>query len=60
MKKQDYLNYIKQFQKISMTNICNDLKINISNIYNGTASEKKYKKIYEEIQRRLKIINENR
>ena len=42
-------------------NVCVDLHLqkDYGNIINGTASEKKIKKVRKEIERRLAIINEN-
>ena len=59
-KELDYA-FIKQFKAISIMNECVDLhlKKDYGNIINGTASEKKIKKVRKEIERRLAIINEN-
>lgn len=59
-KELDYA-FIKQFKSISIMNVCVDLNLqkDYGNIINGTASEKKIKKVRKEIERRLAIINEN-
>jgi spore cortex formation protein SpoVR/YcgB (stage V sporulation) len=59
-KELDYA-FIKQFKTISIMNVCTDLHLqkDYGNIINGTASEKKIKKVRKEIERRLAIINEN-
>ena len=54
--------FIKQFNSISIKNICCDLGIekDYGNIINGTASKSKIQKVRNEIEKRLKILNENR
>lgn len=57
-KELDYA-FIKQFKAISIMNVCTDLHLqkDYGNIINGTASEKKIKKVRKEIERRLVILN---
>ena len=59
-KELDYA-FIKQFKAISVMNVCIDLHLqkDYGNIMNGTASEKKIKKVKKEIERSLAILNEN-
>ena len=52
-EKQQNLNYIKKFQKIKLTSICKDLKINIQNLYNGRVSADKILLVKLEIQKQL-------
>lgn len=59
-KELDYA-FIKQFKAISVMNICVDLHLqkDYRNIMNGTASEKKIKKVKKEIKKRLARLNGN-
>lgn len=45
----DYLDKIKELSKISISDICNKLKINRSNLLNGKTTKKNEKKVYEAI-----------
>lgn len=51
-KKID-LDFIKGFQKITLANICKELKIDKPSIYRGTASAENIRKVREEIEKRL-------
>ncbi len=51
-KKVD-LDFIKRFQKITLSQICKDLKIDKPSIYRGTASAENIRKVREEIEKRL-------
>lgn len=51
-KKRD-LDYIKGFQKITVTTICKELNISKPGIYTGTASAENIKRVKEEIKKRL-------
>lgn len=61
MNKEEYRNYIKQFNSISILNISRDLGLekDYVNITQGTASKKKLEKVIKEIKRRLKVLGEN-
>lgn len=50
--------FIKQFMNIKVARICEDLKINKSNIYSGRASDRNYSEIRDEIDRRLDKLYE--
>lgn len=52
--------YIRTFSSISIRNICSDLGFekDYQNIMSGTTSLKKIKKVREEIDRRLALLNE--
>ena len=54
--------FIRQFSSISVRNICADLGFekNYQNIMSGTTSLNKIKKVREEIERRLEMLNENK
>lgn len=58
MTKENDLKFIKDFTKISISQICKDLKIDIPNLLNGRASEKNTKLVKEELQKRLDSLNE--
>lgn len=59
-EKEINTKYIRQFSSISVRNICSDLGFekDYQNIMNGTTSLKKIKKVREEIERRLALLNE--
>ena len=59
-EKEINTKYIRQFSSISVRNICSDLGFekDYQNIMNGTTSLKKIKKVREEIERRLAILND--
>lgn len=56
-KKRD-LEYIKAFQKITLASICRDLKIDKPSVYKGSVSAENIKKIKEEIQKRIKQLEQ--
>ena len=60
-EKEKNHNFIRQFGKINVWNICLDLNLytDYANIMRGTASASKIKKVKKEIERRLKVIYEN-
>lgn len=60
-EKEKNHNFIRQFGKINVWNVCLDLGLytDYANIMRGTASAKKIKKVKKEIERRLKVIYEN-
>lgn len=57
--KEKDLQFIKDFSKIRVLDICNDLKINKSNIWNGRASEKNIKLVKDEIIRRVEELKKD-
>ena len=59
-EKEINTKYIRQFSSISVRNICSDLGFekDYQNIMNGTTSLKKIKKVREEIERRLALLDE--
>ena len=61
-EKEKDTKFIRSFSSISVRNICADLGFEKSyqNIMSGTTSLKKIKKVREEIERRLAIINEDK
>lgn len=58
--KNKYLQYIKEFSKINISTLCKELGINRENILNGRASEETTKKLYDEIQKQLKLIDDSK
>ena len=48
--------FIKEFQNIKLYNICKKLKINGSNITNGTTTEENFRKVKDEIVRELLML----
>lgn len=52
----NYLEKIKQLNKINITAICKELNINRSNLYNGRTTEKNEKRVYERIIEEYKKI----
>lgn len=51
-KKVD-LDFIKRFQKITLSQICKDLRVDKPSIYRGTASADNIRKVRLEIEKRL-------
>lgn len=56
MDKEKNIEYIKHFSNISVKKICEELKVNRSNILNGTASAETIKKVKDELERRIKEL----
>lgn len=56
MNKEQYLKFILEFSKISISSICKELNIDRQNILNGKASLETTKKLYDEILSRLEKI----
>lgn len=54
----DDLQYIKDFSKITISQICRDLNIDRGNLMNGRASEKNIKLVKEELEKRLAALKE--
>ena len=52
----NYLDKIKAFSKITISEICKDLKINRSNLLNGKSTKENEKKVYDEIIKRYEKI----
>lgn len=50
--------FIKNFLKIKIAYICIELGINPSNIYNGNASDEKFKIVREKLEEELKKLYE--
>jgi predicted transcriptional regulator len=57
-KKRD-LEFIKAFNKITLTEICKDLNIDKSNVYRGVASAKNIKLVKDEIIKRFDEIKKD-
>lgn len=45
----DYLDKIKQLSKISISQVCRELKINRSNLLDGRTTKENEKKVYDAI-----------
>ena len=56
MNKEQYLKFILEFSKISISSLCKELNIDRQNILNGKASLETTKKLYDEILSRLEKI----
>lgn len=52
----NYLDKIKQFSKINISQICRELKINRSNLLNAKTSHENEKKVYEAIIKKYEEI----
>ena len=52
----DYLEKIKQLSKVSITQICKELKINRSNLLNGRSTAENEKKVYDAIISKYETI----
>lgn len=53
MGKENDMQYIKDFAKITISEVCRDLKIHRVNLMSGRASAENTKLVREEIQRRI-------
>ena len=51
----DY-DFIKEFQNIKVSNICEKNKINLGNLLSGSTTEENYKKVKNEIIKELFLI----
>lgn len=58
MSKDNDMKFIKDFTKITIKSICEDLKIDVYNLNKGKASENNTRKVKEEIQKRYKQLEE--
>lgn len=56
MNKQEKLNFIRQFSKITVSTICNEYGIDRSNLYRNKTSEKNIDLIYNKIIQKIKEI----
>ena len=56
MKRQNDLQFIKDFSKITISKVCRDLKVDRGNLMNGRASEENTKLVKEEIKKRLTTL----
>lgn len=54
--KEDKLDFIRKFSKITVSSICNDLGIDRSNLYRNITSERNIDLVYKEIIRRTNEI----
>lgn len=50
------LKWIKAFSKITIANVCKDLKIDKSNLWAGRTSDNNISKVKNEIQKRLREL----
>lgn len=48
--------FIKEFQEIKISKICEDKNINASNLLNGRTTDENYKKVKDEIIRELLML----
>ena len=56
--KSDDLQFLKEFSKITISQVCRDLNIDRGNLMNGRASESNTKLVKEELKRRLATLSE--
>ena len=52
----NYLEKIKQLNKITLTGICKELNINRSNLLNGRTTKENEKRVYEKMIEEIKKI----
>jgi len=57
MKEKKDFNWIRKFSKISVSKVCQDLKINKANVLMGTASDKNISLVKKTIEERLKNLD---
>ena len=58
-EKERDLNFIKDFFKITITGICDDLKVGKGNLYSGKTSSKVVAGVKDELLKRLNAVLEN-
>ena len=58
MSKEKDLEYIRNFNKITISKICEELKVSRSNLFQGRVSEEKAKMVKEEIKKRVASLEE--
>lgn len=56
MNKENDLNFIKEFSKITVSQVCRDLKVDRGNLLNGRASEESTNRVKTEIEKRITNI----
>ena len=56
MDKEKDLKYIKEFSKITVAEICKDLKIDKSNLWAGKSNATNINKVKKEIQKRIEAL----
>lgn len=54
----NYLEKIKELNKITITSVCKELGINRSNLLNGNSSAENEKRVYDKIIEKYKSIIE--
>lgn len=59
LTKQNKLDFIKQFSKITVSSICKNNNIDLSNFWRGTTSSKNVDTVYITIIENLKVIIDN-
>ena len=57
MDKQKDLDFIKAFSKITISSICNDLKIDRPNLLRGRCSAENVARVKKEIEKRFKELD---
>lgn len=55
-KENNDYNFIKKFSKITITKICNEEKIDTSNVLNGRTSEKNLSKVKNRLDVEIKKL----
>ena len=55
-EKEKDLNFIREFSKISISQICRDLNVNRPNILNGRASQEAIHNVKKEILKKISKI----
>lgn len=60
MSKDNDMKFIKDFTKITIKSICEDLKIDVYNLNKGKASESNTRRVKEEIERRYERLHEKK
>lgn len=56
MTREDDLQFIKEFSKITISQICRDLNVDRGNLMNGRAGESTTKLVKEELVKRLTAL----
>ena len=54
--KEEYLKFIKEYSKISISKICREKKIDRSCVMRGKSSEEKMKMLYDELSKQINGI----
>lgn len=58
MGKEQDLKFIKGFMKISLSEVCRELKVDRDNVKNGRASAKNIEAVKNKIQEKIKELEE--